>query len=94
MIKSCSIFLAVVATALSGSAYAGDNKAVVQRVVSETDVRLVSDMTYAEILRQAFNRGWRYSPEQIESGYRRHLEELKLQFIDEGYTILAGEAGT
>jgi hypothetical protein len=31
-------------------------------------------------------------PGQIASTYRRRFEELKLRFIDEGSTILVGEA--
>ena len=63
------------------------------RVVSEADVQMLSALNYGEILRQATSKGWRYTPEQIESGYRRHFEEMKLRFIDCGYAILVGEAG-
>jgi hypothetical protein len=64
-----------------------------QRVVLEADVQMLSALNYGEILRQAVAKGWRYTPEQIESGYRRHFEEMKLRFIDCGYTILVGETG-
>jgi hypothetical protein len=38
-------------------------------------------------------KGWRYTPTQIENGYRRHFEEFKLQLIDQKYTIVVGDAG-
>jgi len=63
------------------------------RLVSEAEVRLVSDALYTELVRQAFNKGWRFSWDQIERGYRRHFNELKLQLIDKGYVIVVGEAG-
>jgi hypothetical protein len=72
--------------------HAGD-RAAVHKVISEAEARMISEMTYAELLGQALKKGWRFTPEQIESGYRRHFEEFKLQLIDQGYTILAGEAG-
>ena len=93
MTKPFFAVLAIVGIMLAGSAGAGE-KMPTQRVVTETAVRMVSDLTYAEILSQALRKGWRYTPEQIESGYRHHFEEFKLQLIDQGYTILVGEAGT
>jgi hypothetical protein len=54
---------------------------------------MMSAMAYTELLRQALGKGWRYTPEQIECGYRRHFEEFKLQLLDQGYTIVVGEAG-
>jgi ABC-type proline/glycine betaine transport system substrate-binding protein len=92
MIKPYFAVLVIVAIMLAGAAGAGE-KTKTHRVVSEADVRIVSDLTYTELLSQALKKGWRYTPEQIESGYRRHFEEFKLQLIDQGYSILVGEAG-
>jgi hypothetical protein len=91
MIKSCFAVLVIVAMQLTGSTVASEKKT--HRVVSEAVVRTVSDLTYTEILNQALRKGWRYTPEQIASGYRRHFEEFRLQLIDQGYTIVVGEAG-
>jgi hypothetical protein len=91
MIKPYFAVLAIVAIVLAGPASAGETKT--HRVVAEAAVRMVSDLTYTELLSQALRKGWRYTPEQVESGYRRHFEEFKLQLIDQGYTILVGEAG-
>ena len=64
-----------------------------RKLISEAEIQIVSDAAYTGLLRQALNKGWRFAPEQIEKGYRRHFEELKLQLINQGYTILAGEVG-
>ena len=92
MMKSRFVAMAVLAAWLAGPAQAAE-KARSPRIVSEAVVRVLSDLSYGEILRQASSKGWRYTPEQIESGYRRHFEQMKLRFIDCGYTVLAGEAG-
>lgn len=92
MIKPYFAVLAVVAIMLAGPVGAGE-KAKMQRIITEAAVRTVSDLTYTELLSQALRKGWRYTPEQIDRGYRRHFEEFKLQLIDQGYTILVGEAG-
>ncbi len=88
---ACAI-LAMLAVAFTEPAYAGE-KIEPRKPISEAEVQIVSDATYTELLRQALNKGWRFAPEQIEKGYRRHFEELKLQLINQGYTILSGETG-
>jgi hypothetical protein len=88
MIKSCFGAIFIAAMVLAGSA-ATDGKT---KVVSEAAVRTMSDLTYEELLGQAVRKGWRYTPEQIKSGYSRHFEEFKLQLIDQGYRIELGEA--
>lgn len=84
--------LALLVAVAAQPAQAGE-KAKAQKLVSEAAARIVSELTYTELLRQAMSKGWRYTPEQIERGYRRHFEEFKLQLIDQGYTIVVGEAG-
>lgn len=64
-----------------------------QKTISELELRRMSSAAYTELLRQAQNKGHSYSSESIANGYRRHLDELRLQLIGSGYTILAGEAG-
>ncbi len=92
MPKSSAMALAIVAALIAVPAYASD-KASNRKVVFEAAVKIASDDAYMEIVRQAWSKGWRFTPEQIEDGSRRHFEELKLQLIDQGYTILPGEAG-
>ena len=82
------ITAALIAPPVHASETAGDRK-----VVFEAAVRIASDDAYMEIMSQAWSKGWRFTPEQIEEGANRHFEELKLQLIDQGYIILPGEAG-
>jgi hypothetical protein len=84
--------IVVVAALAAAPALAGD-KSSTPKLIAESAARSVSDLTYTELLTQAMKKGWRYSPTQIENGYRRHFEEFKLQLIDQGYTIVVGEAG-
>lgn len=84
--------LAMFVAAVAQPVWAGDTPTA-WKLVSEATVRMVSDATYTDLLRQAMSKGWRYTPEQIERGYKRHFEEFKLQLIDQGYTIVVGEAG-
>lgn len=84
--------LALIAAMIAQPLRAGD-RAAAHRVISEAEARMISEMTYTDLLGQALKKGWRFTPAQIESGYRRHFEEFKLQLMDQGYTILVGEAG-
>jgi hypothetical protein len=61
-------------------------------LISEQTVRLISARAYSNLLRQAYEKGWRYPRRQIESGFNRHFEELKLQLIAQGYTIVSQDA--
>ena len=85
------LFAAVVVLA-SGTVEAAQED-MQRKIVFEQAVKAASNAEYEDILRQAWSKGLRFTPEQIERGARRHFEELKLQLIDEGYVILAGEAG-
>ena len=90
--KLRTALLALLVATVAQPVWAGD-KATAWKLVSEATVRMVSDATYTDLLRQAMSKGWRYTPEQIERGYKRHFEEFKLQLIDQGYTIVVGETG-
>ena len=84
--------IVVVAALATAPALAGD-KSSAPKLISESAARFVSDVTYTALLSQAMAKGWRYTPAQIENGYRRHFEEFKLQLIDQEYTIVVGDAG-
>lgn len=58
------------------------------KLISEEAVRTASAELYAEVLMRACDNGWRYPRSQIENGFRRHLGELKLQLVLQGYTIV------
>lgn len=57
------------------------------RSIKEDEVRRLSAERYTAALRLSCLNGWRFSRESIESGYRRHYEEMRLSLIDEGCAI-------
>ena len=57
------------------------------KLISEAAVKAASAELYSDILVRACRNGWRYPRSQIENGFKHHLAELKLQLIDQGYTI-------
>ena len=57
------------------------------KLISEDDVRTSSAELYSDILVRACRNGWRYRRSQIENGFKRHFEELKLQLVAQGHTI-------
>jgi hypothetical protein len=87
------LLAAIAVTALLAAGPAAVAEKPASRFISEAALHRLSDLVYGEVLRQAQSKGWRYTPAQIASGYRRHFDEMRLRFIDEGYVILAGEAG-
>ena len=93
MLRPSSVLSVIIAALLSVPAYPADNESN-RKVIFEVALRLTSDETYSELVRQAWSKGWRFTPEQIEAGSKRHFEELKLQLIDHGYAILPGETGS
>ena len=93
MSKYFAMAMAITAALIAAPVHASDI-ASDRKVIFEAAVRLASDDAYMEIARQAWRKGWRFTPEQIEDGAMRHFEELKLQLIDQGYIIVPGEAGT
>ena len=58
------------------------------RQLLESDVKIASMRAYAGILAIAAANGWNYTPESIDSGSKRHFEEMSLQLIAVGYEIV------
>ena len=58
------------------------------RPISEEAVRTAIAQLYSNILKIACVHGRRYPRSQIESGFKRHFEETKLTFVQEGYIIV------
>jgi hypothetical protein len=79
--------LAAVVLALSATpSLSGDTKRQGNSIPEDT-VKIANAYAYSDLLLQAYRKGWRYTPSAIENGFRRHFEELKLQLLDQGYTI-------
>ena len=60
------------------------------KMISEDAMKAISAELYSDILIRACTNGWRYPRGQIENGFKRHLGELRLQLVDQGYTIVPG----
>ena len=56
--------------------------------ISEEALRTVSAEMYSDILAQECLHGRRYSQSRIENGFKRHFEEMRLQLVASGYTIV------
>ncbi|TIP27003.1 MAG: hypothetical protein E5X67_17410 [Mesorhizobium sp.] len=57
--------------------------------ISEETVRMASALRYSDILSQECMHGRRYPQSKIENGFKRHFEEMRLQLVAEGHTIVA-----
>lgn len=68
-------------------AIAGDQPGKI--LIAEETVRTISARMYANLLLQAYEKGWRYPEKQIEAGFRHHFDELRQQLIAQGFTIIA-----
>src|SRR3546814_12572409 len=77
--------IALLATLIAQPLRADDGVST-QKIISEAEVRAISEITYTDLLAQAFRKGWRFNPESIQKGYQRHFEEFKLPLINDGYT--------
>jgi hypothetical protein len=91
--KGCLAVLALIVAVAATPVFAGSSSKQ-PKIIAEAEAKRLSDAVYTWLLDQAIGKGHHYSPEAIASGYKRHFEELKVQLIDQGYRILAGEAGT
>jgi DNA-binding transcriptional LysR family regulator len=87
MTKS-SILAAMLALLVSAGPCLSEGTQREGKLISEDAVRTTSAELYSDILIRACRNGWRYPRSQIESGFKRHLGELKLQLVAQGYTIV------
>jgi hypothetical protein len=87
MTKS-SILAAMLALPLSAGPCLSEGPRRDDKQISEHAVRTASAELYSGILIRACENGWRYTRSQIKNGFKRHLGELKLQLLDQGYTIV------
>jgi hypothetical protein len=78
--------LVAMLTASAGECWSEDR--LPYKPISEEAVRLASGRLYSDILTQQCLQGRRYSRSQIESGFKRHFEEMRLALMDKGYTIV------
>jgi hypothetical protein len=83
-----SIFAAMLMLPVSASPSLSEGMQPGGKLISEDTLRAVSAELYSDILIQACRKGWRYPRSQIESGFKRHLRELSVQLVDQGYTIV------
>lgn len=58
------------------------------RQLSESNVKIASMRRYADILSSAARNGWNYAPVAIDSGSKRHFEEMKQQLTAAGFEIV------
>ncbi|WP_156397689.1 hypothetical protein [Rhizobium sp. Root1204] len=68
-----------------------ENIASSQKTITEEEVRTLSGRLYRNILIAACKNGWRYPRKQLEHGFKRHLQELKLQLSNDGYRIVPSD---
>ncbi len=76
--------LAAMLVASAGPCWSND----ASKQISEDALRLTSARMYSGILRQECLHGRRYAQSRIENGFKRHFEEMRLQLIADGYTIV------
>lgn len=82
-------FLAAMLVASAGRCWSKDTN----KQISETALRTLSAQMYSGILSHECLYGRRYPQSRIENGFKRHFEEMKLQLIADGYTIVPGAEG-
>lgn len=90
LVSTPSMFAAMLASALTAWPSLSEGTQPGGKLIFEYAVKTISARQYSEILSRACRNGWRYPRSQIESGFRRHFEELKVQLVARGYTIMAG----
>ena len=83
-----SVLAAILVLPVSAAPCLSEGTQTDGKLISEETVRAASAELYSDILIQACRNGWRYPRSQIENGFKRHFEELKLQLIDQGYTVV------
>ena len=76
--------LAAMLVASAGRCWSND----ASKQISEDALRLISAEMYSGILSQECRHGRRYAQSRIENGFKRHFEEMRLQLIADGYSIV------
>lgn len=76
--------LAAMLVASAGRCWSNDTS----KQISEDALRLISAQMYSGVLSQECAHGRRYKQSRIENGFKRHLDEMRLQLIADGYTIV------
>jgi hypothetical protein len=94
MAKSSILAFTMLALLVSAGPCLSEGTQRAGKLISEDAVRATSAELYSDILIRACRNGWRYPLNQIESGFRRHLGELKLQLVAQGYTIVPDVTAT
>ena len=77
--------LAAMLVASAGECWSKDS--LPYKRISEETGRVVSAQMYSDVLRLACLQGRRYPRSQIENGFKRHFQEMRLMMVEEGYTI-------
>ena len=76
--------LAATLVASEGQCWSKDTN----KQISEEALRTISAQMYSGILSQECMQGRRYPQSRIENGFKRHFEEMRLQLVASGYTIV------
>ena len=82
-----SVLTAILVLSVSAGPCLSEGTQTNGKLISEAAVKAASAELYSDILVRACRNGWRYPRSYIENGFRRHLAELKLQLVDQGYTV-------
>ncbi|TPN76697.1 hypothetical protein FJ987_12360 [Mesorhizobium sp. CU2] len=77
-----------IACAMLSLPAAGRASAADCRHIMESNVKIASMQHYSAILASAARKGWNYAPAAIDSGAKRHFEEMKLQLLDAGFAVV------
>ena len=63
------------------------------KVITEAQLRTLSEEDYFKILQAAYDVGWRYAPMDIQSGLRHNLSEWRARLLDRGFVIRGDDSG-
>lgn len=83
-----SVLTAILVLSVSAGPCLSEGTQTNGKLISEEAVKAASAELYSDILVRACRNGWRYPRSYVENGFRRHLAELKLQLVDQGYIVV------
>lgn len=63
------------------------------KVITEAQLRSLSEEAYFKTLQNAYDAGWHYAPKDIQSGLKHSLSEWRARLIDQGFVISAEDWG-